>query len=175
MPKKKNWLHDLGEILVAFVAAFVFYQLLAFATGTPMPIVSVVSQSMYHSSPSPYASFDQWWNEKSSFYISSGISKQEFKAFPNPNGMSRGDLLLVIKEKPRVGDIVIFQTTTAPYTIVHRVLRINTDGTLETKGDANSGQNSYEHSIPEEKIVGKVIFAVPLLGYPRLALHAVGI
>lgn len=175
MPKKKKWLHNLGEILTAFVAAFVFYQLLAFATGTSMPIVSVVSQSMYHNSPYPSASFDQWWSEKSSFYLSSIISKELFKTFPNPNGLSRGDLLLVIMEKPRVGDIVIFQVDVPPYTIVHRVLKINADGTLETKGDANSGQNSYEHNIPLGRIVGKVVFAVPLLGYPRLALHAVGI
>ena len=37
---------DIIEIVVAFAAAWLFYQGLAFATGTAMPIVSVVSDSM---------------------------------------------------------------------------------------------------------------------------------
>src|SRR3989338_10251927 len=37
---------DLIELAAAFVAAWVFYQGLAFALDTPMPVVSVVSNSM---------------------------------------------------------------------------------------------------------------------------------
>lgn len=170
MAKKKNKYQDIIDIIVAFIAAWIFYQLLAFATGTPMPLVSVVSQSMYHNAP-----FERWWAEKGSYYMSYGISKDEFRTFIAANGLSRGDLLLAINEEVKEGDVVIFSIESQPFTIVHRVIRVNSDGTLETKGDANSGQNSYEHNIPREKISGKVILAVPVLGYPRLALHAVGI
>ena len=171
MVKKQSKYQTIIDIVVAFVAAWLFYQLLSLVTGTPMPIVSVVSWSMYHNAP-----FDAWWQEKGSFYMSYGISKQGFQSFPAPNGLSRGDLLFVIKEdNVNVGDVVIFNTPSQPFTIVHRVIRINPDGTLETKGDANSGQNFYEHNIPRQQIIGKVILAVPLLGYPRLALYAVGI
>jgi signal peptidase len=37
---------DIIEIVVAFFAAWLFYQGLGFATGTEMPMVSVVSDSM---------------------------------------------------------------------------------------------------------------------------------
>src|SRR3989344_3934767 len=37
---------DAIEIDVAFIVAFIFYQALAIGAGTPMPIVSVVSESM---------------------------------------------------------------------------------------------------------------------------------
>src|SRR3989338_11273750 len=127
--KKKSRYQDIIDIVIAFAAAWIFYQLLAVVTGTPMPIVSVVSDSMYHRPV-----FDQWWGEKGSFYASYGINKQQFLDFPNPNGLARGDLLVVIKDDVNVGDIVIFQTSSAPFTIVHRVVRVNSDGTLETKG-----------------------------------------
>jgi len=37
---------DVIEVILAFAVAWLFYQGLAFATGTPMPIVSVASGSM---------------------------------------------------------------------------------------------------------------------------------
>ena len=133
MPK---YLKDIGEIVIAFVVAWVFYQGLAFATGTSMPIVSVVSDSM-----EPI--------------------------------LHRGDLLFVLNsEDPQVGDIVIYQRSDVKYTIVHRIIEINEDGYI-TKGDNNPTADPYV--VKREQIVGKVLFAVPLLGYPRLALYVVGI
>jgi len=85
---------------------------------------------------------------------------------------NKGDLVFVVKPSNiRIGDIVIFE----PGPIIHRVIKINEDGTYETKGDNNAHQLEVEHSIPKSRIHGKVLFAVPLLGYPRLALYAIGI
>ena len=137
-----NHLKDFGEILVAFLVAWIFYQGLAFATGTSMPIVSVVSESM------------------------------------DPI-LHIGDLLFVMSsEDPQVGDIVIYMPqqecfnldSNAP--IVHRIIAIE-DNQYKTKGDNNPGPDPC--LVSREQIVGKVLFAVPLLGYPRLALYLVGI
>lgn len=131
-----EYLKDIGEIVIAFLVAWVFYQGLAFATGTSMPIVSVVSESM-----EPI--------------------------------LHRGDLLFVLNaDDPKVGDIVIYQRSDVKYTIVHRIIEINENGYI-IKGDNNPAPDPG--IVKKEQIIGKVLFAVPLLGYPRLALYAVGI
>jgi len=133
-----EYLKDIGEIVIAFLVAWVFYQGLAFATGTPMPIVSVVSDSM-----EPI--------------------------------VHRGDLLFVMSaEDPQVGDIVIYQRSDVKYTIVHRIIEVNEEGYV-TKGDNNPAPDPGIVIVKKEQIIGKVLFAVPLLGYPRLALYVVGI
>lgn len=127
---------DIAEIAVAFVAAWVLYQVLTLVTGTPLPIVSVVSDSM-----EPI--------------------------------LHRGDLLVVLNaDSLRVGDVVIYQRSDTKFTIVHRVIGI-TDSGYVTKGDNNPGPDPGV--VKKEQIMGKVAFALPLLGYPRLALYAVGI
>ena len=136
MKLKKSYVKDVIEIVAAFLAAWLFYQGLAFATGTPMPIVAVVSQSM-----EPV--------------------------------LHRGDLLVVVGEKePQIGDIVIYQSEASKFTIVHRIIKKENGGYI-IKGDNNAGPDPGV--VSKEQIIGKAVFAVPLLGYPRLALYAVGI
>lgn len=138
-PKSIPYSKDVIEIIVAFIAAWIFLQGLGFALGTQMPVVSVVSESM-----EPI--------------------------------LHRGDLLVVIGPNDlKVGDIIIYNVHGIKYTIVHRIIKINPDGTYESKGDNNNGQAYYEHNIKKEQIIGKVVLASPLLGYPRLALYAFGI
>jgi len=137
-----EYLKDVSEIVIAFLVAWVFYQGLAFATGTSMPIVSVVSDSM-----EPI--------------------------------LHRGDLLFVLNaDDPQVGDIVIYQRSDVKYTIVHRIIEIQQGGYI-IKGDNNPGPDLAPDGKPlivkKEQIVGRVLFAVPLLGYPRLALYVIGI
>ena len=54
---------DIIEIIIAFFIAWAFYQSLIFATGTNLPIVSVVSDSMDHN-----GNFNEWWAENREFY-----------------------------------------------------------------------------------------------------------
>ena len=130
------YLEDVLEILLAFIVAWVFYQGLAFAAGTPMPIVSVVSESM-----EPV--------------------------------LHRGDLVFVIAPRDlQVNDVVIYQREGSAFTIIHRIIEKKEDGYI-IKGDNNPRPDSG--TIAQNQINGKVLFAVPLLGYPRLALYAVGI
>ncbi len=158
---------DVLEIAGAFVVAFLFYQFLILATGTQLPIVSVVSDSMYHKS-----GFENWWAESGQYYEGAGIGREEFLQYKNFNGLSRGDLLAVLRpDNLGIGDIVIYQRDRNGITIVHRVVRIDGD-TLVTKGDNNAGP---DQPILRPDIQGKVLFAVPVLGYPRFALHLVGV
>ena len=130
------YLEDVLEILLAFIIAWIFYQGLAFAAGTPMPIVSVVSESM-----EPV--------------------------------LHRGDLVFVVAPKDlKVGDVVIYQREGSQFTIIHRVIESRPEGYI-IKGDNNPRPDSG--TVTQKQINGKVLFALPLLGYPRLALYAVGI
>ncbi len=164
--KPKSLGRNVLEIVLAFVVAWLLYQGIAFATGTPMPIVSVVSHSMYHDK-----TFDEWWSENEKFYLSYNITKEEFRNFPMSNGLSRGDLLVVVKdENPKPGDIIIYNRFSG-FTIVHRIIEIENE-TYITKGDNNPAS---DNPVPKDQFVGKAILAIPMLGYPRLALYALGI
>tara|TARA_Y100000310_G_scaffold280740_1_gene300669 strand:+ start:969 stop:1400 length:432 start_codon:yes stop_codon:yes gene_type:complete len=139
--KKKSLKRDIIEIVVALFAAFIFYTILSAATGTSMPLVSVVSDSM-----EPV--------------------------------LQRGDLLFVTStDEYQARDIVIYQNQHVPYTIVHRIISKQTeeDGSLSfiIKGDNNQSPDPFP--VKENEIKGKVQLAIPLLGYPRLALMAIGI
>ena len=163
--KKHSAKRDVIEILAAFAVAWLFYQGLAFAVGTNLPIVSVVSDSMYHSP----ASFNEWWLSHKTFYEQLGITKDEFTRYSLPNGMSKGDLLFVVKpDNIKIGDIVLYNRGV---TIVHRIVSITNNGYV-TKGDNNLVSDP---EIKSSQVVGKVVADVPVLGYPRLMLFAFGI
>jgi len=165
--KKKSSYRDIVEIVVAFAVAFLLYQGLILATGTKLPIVSVVSDSMYHTTP-----FGTWWENSGKFYEDSGINESRFLSFHDFNGLSKGDLLFVVKaENVSIGDIVIYQRDPASFTIVHRVVKIDGD-TITVRGDNNPVSDP---PFQKQDLQGKVVFAVPVLGYPRYILHLFGI
>jgi hypothetical protein len=66
---------------------------------------------------------------------------------------------------------VIYEKREQGISIVHRL--------VGTQGDSYiiKGDNNYIADAPVAKnqVVGKVVFAVPLLGYPRFLLFAFGI
>ncbi len=165
--KKRDTNRELLEILSAFIIAFLAYQALSLLTGTSLPIVSVVSDSMYHTNH-----FDAWWLENGGLYSQYNIDKDTFKTFVMPNGLSKGDLLFVVHaNEPKVGDILIYKRNGSPLTIVHRLVSIEEDHYI-IKGDNNKQADA---SVNKEYVIGKVVFGVPVLGYPRLLLHAVGV
>ena len=63
-------------------------------------------------------------------------------------------------EQLGVGDIITY--TAADTMITHRIVGIETDGFI-TRGDANNTDDPQ--AIAPDRVVGKVIFSVPLLGY----------
>jgi signal peptidase len=100
------------------------------------------------------------------------VNETQFRVFPITNGLSRGDLLVISKDNYKVGDVVIYNRDDVKYTIVHRIVA-EKDGGYVIKGDNNPVPDPG--IVREEQVIGKVNFAVPLLGYPRLMLYAVGI
>jgi len=95
-----------------------------------------------------------------------------------------GDLLVlqnIPSDKLQVDDVIVFEVSTRSYDIVHRIIEIqyrSQDGKLyfRTKGDNNPsadywrGTECWFGMIPQENVIGKVIFSVPLIGYFSLAI-----
>lgn len=131
--KEKPWKKELLQIAVVIIAAYAFYQGLALALQTPLPILSVVSNSM-----------------EPTLHV--------------------GDLIVAGKSDYKEDDIAIYLRDRI--TIVHRIIE-KKDGGFVFKGDNNPAPDPQV--VPEERVVGKVYLAIPLLGYPRLILHWIGI
>lgn len=76
--------------------------------------------------------------------------------------LSVGDLLIVVPtDELAVGDVVVYTSSGAA--IVHRIIELDTEGgTVVTRGDAN---NASDDPIPITAVKGKVVCAIPVLGY----------
>lgn len=83
----------------------------------------------------------------------------------------RGDLIILTSPKDiKVTDVVIYQRPDISETIIHRIIE-EKDGGYVIKGDNNPIPDPG--IVRKEQILGKVIYAVPLLGYPRVLLFEV--
>ncbi|MBR4289273.1 MAG: signal peptidase I [Oscillospiraceae bacterium] len=81
--------------------------------------------------------------------------------------LSVGDLLVVRQEASYAqGDIVVYQA--GRMAVVHRITAIDGE-TVTTRGDANT---AFDEPIAADAIKGKVVAAVPLLGYAVWALKS---
>ncbi len=175
--KEDNWQSWLVSIiLVVIIIKFIFFPILSLVTGSPLPLVVVESCSMYHDS-----SFNDWWSKNSALYEKENITKEKFSSFSLKNGFNKGDIVFIWGySKYKRGDIITFNTNkeaTARYPIIHRIISINPIG---TKGDNNQIQFSLnlpsdvnpqridESSISEDRILGKALFKIPLLGWIKL-------
>ena len=95
----------------------------------------------------------------------------------------KGDIL-VLQGVPgndyQVGDVVVFSVPHRGTPVVHRVMKINPDGSFVTKGDANSGHIVFtdekgnvvysEQHVEREDIHGRVIVIVPYLGWVKIGM-----
>lgn len=81
--------------------------------------------------------------------------------------LSVGDLLIAREQDGyETGDIVVYQSGSMP--VVHRIVEISGE-TVTTRGDAN---NADDEDFPLAAVKGKVIAAIPLLGYVVWALKS---
>ena len=87
------------------------------------------------------------------------------------NGLEIGDVVFAIRPSHlEMGDIIIFEASQR-YPIIHRIINIsevNGNTVYSTKGDNNNGQLSVEIRIPEDSIIGKAVFRIPLIGWIKL-------
>lgn len=156
-------------ILIILIIKLIFFPLLSFITGTPLPLVVVESCSMYHETD-----FETWWEKNEAWYTNQGISKEDFEKYPFKEGLNKGDIIFVWgRGNYSLGDIIIFNAL-AKYPIIHRAI---TAEPYSTKGDHNSDQISYsnggnidETNISEDQILGKAIGKIPLIGWIKLII-----
>lgn len=169
-------------ILAFLLIKFLVYPGIGLVMGTSSPIVAVVSSSMEHN-----GDFDTWWDSiakcsdsyctQKNFYAEYNLTKEQFYNFRFRNGFNKGDLMFLAGssgENINIGDIVVFESY-AGDPIIHRVIKKwNQEGKyyFQTKGDANaiSIYSAWlnELSVPEDKILGKVYFRLPLLGWVKI-------
>lgn len=145
-------------IVLGIGLAIVARQVMSFGLQTDMPVVAVVSTSMQHDSvqQTHYA-----WLESHL-----GYSRAYIDSWPIPTGFLVGDMPVVEGGSGyAVGDIIVYSVPGQSVPIIHRIIKVNADGTYETKGDNNAQQWPYEFSVGESQIHGKVVAVIPKLGY----------
>jgi signal peptidase len=86
---------------------------------------------------------------------------------------NKGDILVLkgtAQDGLKAGDIVVYSVEGRAVPIVHRIVKLNPDGSFQTRGDANSGQLSFEYHVPFESIHGKVVLIVPYMGWVKIGV-----
>lgn len=165
----------LVNIILAFVLIkFIVYPGLGFMLGTDFPIVAVVSNSMEHNGQN----IEEWWQNNGGWYQNNDITEEQFSSFPLKNGFYKGDIMVLFGEEPanlEVGDVIVFKSN-KPDPIIHRIVKKwEADGKyfFKTKGDNNRDSIKSalvdETMIIENKVVGKAVLKIPLLGYIKIA------
>jgi signal peptidase I len=81
-----------------------------------------------------------------------------------------GDLLVADRTPAadvEVGEVVLFKDPSEPDRMLsHRVTKINDDGSLVTKGDANPTADLMP--VPTENVIGVAKLRIPWIGYPSV-------
>ncbi len=122
--------------------------------------------------------FDKYWSTCGNWYASRNITKDEFQGFSFRNGFNTGDIMVLYGEDPtkiKLGDIIVFSTSTRPDPIIHRVVKITKDQNTNllifaTKGDHNEDTNTMvnEGMITQDRYIGKAVFRIPYLGWIKI-------
>lgn len=177
----EGWLGYIVYALLGILLAYSINYVLGIVLNTSMPLVVVVSNSMSHF-PNSYIcgtfvtnyknNFENYWLACNKSYERFNITKELFLTFPFKNGLEIGDVVVIVGSKEyKVGDVIVYQPKGSKYSIIHRIVAINEDGTYQTKGDRNNAQFPYEKSIEISQIRGKGIIRIPLVGLPRVFVN----
>jgi signal peptidase I len=84
----------------------------------------------------------------------------------------KGDLIILEKKLPKIGDAILFRSPETDYLLFHRIIAIMIDNNTQifiTKGDNNENIDSIniesrESWVKEKDIIGVAIISIPLLG-----------
>lgn len=145
-------------VLIFFAAFMGVVYTIRTVSGTNLPVAAVQSGSMEPNIPTGSLIFVQT------------VDPEEIVAGEPPIG----DTVIYVQNGTKVVDYFLFASY-EPLPISHRVInktQINGVYYFLTKGDANSYPDQYpwdpQSWVPEDRIIGKVTFAIPYLGYPFL-------
>lgn len=172
MKKKKKKITDgpLGYVIYAALGIFIAFlvnQTLAFALTTDLPVVAVVTSSMQHDESTEINHYQ--WLQKNFEYNRSYVD-----SWPITGGFLIGDMPIVQgSPEYNVGEVIIYSVPNQAVPVIHRIVKINSDGTYQTKGDHNPQQLPFEFSIKKGWIHGKVIIVVPKLGYFKVIVSRI--
>lgn len=168
--KEDTWSSFFVELLLAFlIIKFVFFPLMSLLTGSAMPLVIVESCSMYHTTNIE----DVMSN---TIYSQFNLSYTDSQAWSFKHGLSKGDIILVLKPTNlKIGDVIIFSSSSRN-PIIHRIVSLSP---LQTKGDHNSAQlvsgnnpgNVDETNIKQDQLIGKSLLRIPFLGWVKLVFY----
>jgi signal peptidase I len=129
-------------VVVGILLAFGINQGLAFSLHTTMPVVAVESNSMV-----------PFFSRGDILIIQGTATPEEYNSFL------------------QIGDVIVFTPPGKPIPIVHRLIAKNADGTFQTRGDANNGQQlPFEKAIKPEEVEGKMLVIIPYLGWIKIGM-----
>jgi signal peptidase I len=170
MKKKKITDGPMGYIIYAVLGIFIAFlvnQTLGFALTTDLPVVAVVTSSMQHDESTEMNHYQ--WLEKTLDY-----EREYISSWPISGGFLIGDMPIVQgSPEYNVGDVVVYSVPGQNVPVIHRIIKINPDGTYQTKGDHNPQQLPFEFSIKKEWVHGKVVVVVPKIGYFKVIVSRI--
>jgi len=163
-----GWFGYIFYAMLGIVIAYLLNQSLAFALSTDYPVVAVVSNSMTHDS-SIEATHYKWLEENL------GYNKSYIDSWPVKDGFLIGDMPIVVgSDNYNIGDVVVYSKPNQGVPIIHRIIKINPDGSFVTKGDHNPADDVTSRIVSKpvslSQVHGKVIFIIPKLGYFKVAV-----
>jgi len=177
-----SWLVAL--VLAFIIVKFIFFPLISFILGTPLPLVVIESGSMHHQDGSLFRaitgigitssdSVESWYSKNGNWYSNRNITSKDFASWRYDWGMDKGDIVVVYGKKSKnikLGDVIIFNAE-QKYPIIHRVVKIeerNGKFYFATKGDNNADQLPIEKDISEDAILGVALMRIPKIGWIKL-------
>lgn len=189
------WSWIVALALIYILIKFIFFPGLSLLLGTSLPLAGVESSSMDHQLAKDdnnilnlcgkiqvkgHINFNEYWEICGNWYEETEITKEQFSNFPLKNGFQKGDIIIVWgRFTPKIGDVIIFKPnpeSKAPRPIIHRIVNINEQGIIQTKGDHNVKQltpsnniyNTDETKISQDQLIGKAVIKIPFLGWPKI-------
>lgn len=153
-----------GEDILSFILFAIFIAIIILSIRFFYPyLFSVdVTASMQHD------------NFDFSTYIPYNITERDFQNFPFNQGINVGDILIVIpSDNLHVGDVILYKSIISDHMILHRLVDIyKNDSKIYycAKGDNNPAPLYYEKEceLTKDRIYGKAVFRIPLLGIGRI-------
>ncbi|MBU2639225.1 MAG: signal peptidase I [Nanoarchaeota archaeon] len=183
-----SWLVNI--LLAIIIVKFLIYPGLGLLFNTDFPVVAVVSCSMEHKLTNcgdinkekdlcgmgdlkyDKIDFANFWESCGNWYEDKNITKNMFSGFSFVNGFNKGDIMVLIgTENINVGDVIVFDSGLGGAPIIHRIVGVNDDGSLMTKGDHNIDQMFFERNINKDKVYGKAILKIPYLGWVKVIFN----
>lgn len=183
------WSYIVFLIILFVLVKFIFLPGLGLAFHSALPMAIVESSSMEHYSlqltqsnyeicgtlfsAQKFFNKEQYWNTCGNWYEqNTNITQQEFQDFSLSNGFRKGDIMIIWGWKqPKIGDVIVFNSE-RPNPIIHRIIKQNSDGSFQTKGDHNPAQIkdslTDETNVQQNQIIGTAVLRIPYLGWIKL-------